>query len=142
MNPNLEKIAKHLRNAEEFVRSRFYSDALVEVDCIFQLDPKNYQGRTLQERIRSLQKKEEEGGKNPVVVTLSKEGIYKHLRIAEEHYLAGRYDEALMETERVLQSDPDNYQARSMLDRVHAGLKKTENESQQRAQTQAFSLDK
>lgn len=142
MNPTLEKIAKHLRNAEDFIRSRRYSEAMIEVEYIFQLDPRNYQGRTLQERIRSLQKKEEEAAKNPIVATLSKEGIYRHLRIAEEHFLAGRYDEALIETERVLQSDPDNYQARSMLDRVHMGQKKTESASQQRVQTQALSLDK
>ena len=142
MNPTLEKIAKHLRNAEDFVRSRRYSEALLEVDYIFQLDPRNYQGRTLQERIKALQKKEEEGSKTPVATTLSKEGIYRHLRQAEEHFLAGHYDEALMETERVLQSDPDNYQARSLLDRVRAAQKKIENATQQRVDSQALSLDR
>ncbi|HTR80387.1 MAG TPA: response regulator [Bacteroidota bacterium] len=142
MNPTLEKIAKHLRNAEDFIRSRRYSEAMIEVEYIFQIDPKNYQGRTLQERIRSLQKKEEDAAKNPVVTTLSREGIYRHLRLAEEHYLGGRYDEALIETERVLQSDADNYQARSMMDRIHAGQKKMESVLQQRNQTQALSLDR
>ena len=142
MNPTIEKIAKHLRNAEDFVRSKRYSEAMIEVEYIFQLDPRNYQGRTLQERIKSLQKKEEEAAKNPVVTQLTKEGVFRHLRVAEEHFLAGHYDEALIETERVLQSEPDNYQARSLLDRVHAGQKKLESASQARAQSQAMSLDR
>ena len=142
MNPALEKIAKHLRNAEDFVRSRRYTEALFEVDYIFQIDPKNYQGRTLQERIRSLQKKEEEAARNPVVAPLTKEGIYRHLRIADEHFLAGRYDEALIETERVLQTDPDNYQGRSMLDRIHAMQKRAESVTQARTYTQNLTLEK
>ncbi len=142
MNPALEKIAKHLRNAEDFVRSRRYSEALIEVDYIFQIDPKNYQGRTLQERIRSLQKKEEESARNPVVAPLTKEGIYRHLRIADEHFLAGRFDEALIETERVLQTDPDNYQGRSMLDRIHTMQKRADSVTQARTYTQNLTLDK
>jgi len=141
MNPALEKIAKHLRNAEDFVRSRRYSEALIEVDYIFQIDPKNYQGRTLQERIRSLQKKEEEATRNPVVAPLTKEGIYRHLRIADEHFLAGRYDEALIETERVLQTDPDNYQGRSMLDRIRTMQKRADSVTQARTNTQALTLE-
>ncbi len=141
MNPALEKIAKHLRNAEDFVRSRRYSEALIEVDYIFQIDPKNYQGRTLQERIRSLQKKEEEAPRNPVAAPLTKEGIYRHLRIADEHFLAGRYDEALIETERILQNDPDNYQGRSMLDRIRTMQKRAETVTQARANTQALTLE-
>ncbi len=142
MNPALEKIAKHLRNAEDFTRSRRYSEALIEVDYIFQIDPKNYQGRTLQERIRSLQKKEEEASRNPVVAPLTKEGIYRHLRIADEHFLAGRYDEALIETERVLQTDPDNYQGRSMLDRIRTMQKRADSVTQARTYTQNLTLDK
>ncbi len=142
MNPALEKIAKHLRNAEDFTRSRRYSEALLEVDYIFQIDPKNYQGRTLQERIRSLQKKEEEAARNPVVAPLTKEGVYRHLRIADEHFLAGRYDEALIETERVLQNDPDNYQGRSMLDRIHTMQKRAETVTQARTYTQNLTLEK
>ncbi len=141
MNPALEKIAKHLRTAEDFTRSRRYSEALIEVDYIFQIDPKNYQGRTLQERIRSLQKKEEEAARNPVVAPLTKEGIYRHLRIADEHFLYGRYDEALIEVERVLQTDPDNYQGRSMLDRIRAMQKRAETVSQARVNTQALTLE-
>ena len=142
MNPALEKIAKHLRNAEDFARSRRYSEALIEVDYIFQIDPKNYQGRTLQERIRSLQKKEEEPTRNPVAAPLTKEGIYRHLRIADEHFLAGRYDEALIETERVLQTDPDNYQGRSMLDRIRTMQKRADSVTQARTHTQNLTLDK
>ena len=142
MNPALEKIAKHLRNAEDFARSRRYSEALIEVDYIFQIDPKNYQGRTLQERIHSLQKKEEEGNRNPVAAPLTKEGIYRHLRIADEHFLAGRYDEALIETERVLQTDPDNYQGRSMLDRIRTMQKRADSVTQARTYTQNLTLDK
>jgi CheY-like chemotaxis protein len=142
MNPALEKIAKHLRNAEDFIRSGRYTEALFEVDYIFQIDPKNYQGRTLQERIRSLQKKEEEAVRNPVVAPLTKEGIYRHLRIADEHFLSGRYDEALIETERVLQNDPDNYQGRSMLDRIHAMQKRADTVTQARTYTQNLTLEK
>jgi CheY-like chemotaxis protein len=142
MNPALEKIAKHLRNAEDFVRAQRYNDALLEVDYIFQIDPKNYQGRTIQERIRSLQKKEEEAARNPVVAPLTKEGIYRHLRIADEHFLAGRYEDALIETERVLQSDPDNYQGRSMLDRIRTMQKRADSVTQARTYTQNLTLDK
>jgi CheY-like chemotaxis protein len=142
MNPALEKIAKHLRNAEDFVRAQRYTDALLEVDYIFQIDPKNYQGRTIQERIRSLQKKEEESARNPVVAPLTKEGIYRHLRIADEHFLAGRYEDALIETERVLQSDPDNYQGRSMLDRIRTMQKRADSVTQARTYTQNLTLDK
>lgn len=142
MNPTLEEIGKHLRDAEDFIRMKRYAEAMIEVEYIFQLDPRNYQGRTLQERIRSLQKKEGEEVKTPVVAPLSKEGIYKHLRTAEEHFLAKRFDEALLVTERVLESDPDNYQARSLLDRIRAGQKKAEAATQERFQSQALSLDK
>jgi len=142
MNPALEKIAKHLRNAEDFARSKRYSEALLEVDYIFQIDPRNYQGRTLQERIRSLQKKEEEAPRNIVAAPLTKEGVFRHLRIADEHFLAGRYDEALIETERVLQSDPDNYQGRSMLDRIRTMQKRADSVTQARTYTQNLTLDK
>ncbi len=141
MNPTLEEIGKHLRDAEDFIRLKRYAEAMLEVEYIFQLDSRNYQGRTLQERIRSLQKKEGEEVKNPVVAPLSKEGIYKHLRVAEEHFFANRFDEAALATERVLESDPDNYQARSLLDRIHAGQKKSEAATQQRFQSQALSLE-
>ncbi|MGA7159857.1 MAG: response regulator [Bacteroidota bacterium] len=141
MNPTLERIGKHLRNAEDFARSKRYSEALIEVDYIFQIDPKNYQGRTLQERIHALQKKEEEAPRNPVAAPLTKEGIYRHLRIADEHFIAGRYDEALIETERVLQTDPDNYQGRSLLDRIRTMQKRAESVTQARANTQALTLE-
>lgn len=90
MNPNLEKIAKHLRNAEDFMRSQRYSEALIEIDYVFQIDSRNYQGRTLQERIHLLQKKQEESSHQPVVEHLTKEGIYEHVRIADYHLRGGR----------------------------------------------------
>ena len=142
MNPTLEEIGKHLRDAEDFIRLKRYAEAMIEVEYIFKLDSRNYQGRTLQERIRSLQKKEGEEVKTPVIAPLSKEGIYKHLRTAEEHFLANRFDEAFLVAERVLESDPDNYQARSLLDRIRAGQKKAETATQERFQSQALSLDK
>jgi len=126
MNPNLEKIAKHLRNAEEFLRSRRYSEALIEIDCVFQIDSRNYQGRTLQDRVHLLQKKEAEAPLHQANEPLTKEGIYEHIRIADYHLRAGRYEDALIETDRILKQDPSNYQARSLSERVRTFQKKAE----------------
>jgi tetratricopeptide (TPR) repeat protein len=141
MNPNLEKIAKHLRNAEEFLRSRRYSEALIEIDYVFQIDSRNYQGRTLQDRIRLLQKKEEEAPLHQAIEPLTKEGIYEHVRIADYHLRAGRYDDALIETDRILKQDPSNYQARSLSERIRTFQKKAEEATQQRTQAHMQDLD-
>ena len=141
MNPNLEKIAKHLRNAEEFIRSRRYSEALIEVDYVFQIDSRNYQGRTLQDRIHLLQKKEEEAPLQQATGPLTKEGIFEHIRIADYHLRAGRYDQALFETDRILKHDPGNYQARSLSERIRTFQKKAEEATQQREQAHAKNLD-
>jgi CheY-like chemotaxis protein len=142
MNPNLEKIAKHLRNAEEFLRSRRYSEALIEIDYVFQIDSRNYQGRTLQDRIRLLQKKEEEAPLHQAIEPLTKEGIYEHVRIADYHLRAGRYDDALIETDLILKQDPSNYQARSLSERIRTFQKKAEEATQQRTQAHVQDLDK
>ncbi len=141
MNPNLERIAKHLRNAEEFLRSRRYSEALIEIDYVFQIDSRNYQGRTLQDRIRLLQKKEEEAPLHQAIEPLTKEGIYEHIRIADYHLRAGRYDDALIETDRILKQDPSNYQARSLAERIRTFQKKAEEATQQRNQAHVENLD-
>ena len=141
MNPNLEKIAKHLRNAEEFLRSRRYSEALIEIDYVFHIDSRNYQGRTLQDRIHLLQKKEEEAPLHQADEPLTKEGIFEHMRIADYHFRAGRYDDALIETDRILKQDPGNYQARSLAERVRAFQKKADEASQQRTQAHVQDLD-
>jgi len=142
MNANLERIAKHLRNAEEFLRSRRYPEALIEIDYVFQIDPRNYQGRTLQDRIHLLQKKEEGAPLHQEVETLTKEGIYEHIRIADYHLKAGRYEEALVEADRILKQDPSNYQARSLAERIHTFKKKAEEATQQRDQAHVQNLDK
>jgi CheY-like chemotaxis protein len=141
MNPNLEKIAKHLRNAEEFLRSRCYSEALIEIDYVFQIDSRNYQGRTLQDRIHLLQKKEVEAPSHQASEPLTKEGIYEHIRIADYHLRAGRYDEALIETDRILKQDPSNYQARSLSERIRTFQKKAEEATQQRTQAHVQDQD-
>jgi CheY-like chemotaxis protein len=141
MNPNLEKIAKHLRNAEEFLRSRRYSEALLEIDYVFQIDSKSYQGRTLQDRIHLLQKKDEGVPLNQAIEPLTKEGIFEHIRIADYHLRAGRYADAFIETDRILKQDPGNYQARSLSERIHAFQKKADEATQQRTQTHEQDLD-
>jgi CheY-like chemotaxis protein len=141
MNPNLEKIAKHLRNAEEFLHSRRYSEALIEIDSVFQIDSRNYQGRTLQDRIRLLQKKDVEAPIHQAIEPLTKEGIYEHVRIADYHLRAGRYEDALIETDRILKQDPGNYQARSLSERIRTFQKKAEEAIQQRTQAHVQNLD-
>lgn len=141
MNPNLEKIAKHLRNAEEFLRSRRYSEALIEIDYVFQIDSRNYQGRTLQDRIRLLQKKEAETPLHQAIEPLTKEGIYEHIRVADYHLRAGRYEEALIETDRILKQDPSNYQARSLSERIRTFQKKADEATQQRTQAHAQDMN-
>lgn len=141
MNPNLERIAKHLRTAEEFLRSRHYSEALIEIDYVFQIDSKNYQARTLQDRIHLLQKKEEEAPLHRAIEPLTKEGIYEHIRIADYHLRGGRYEDALIETDRILKQDPSNYQARSLSERIRTFQKKAEEATQQRTQAHTQDMD-
>ncbi len=141
MNPNLEKIAKHLRNAEEFLHSRRYSEALLEIDYVFQIDSRNYQGRTLQDRIHLLQKKGEETPLHQAFEPLTKEGIFEHIRIADYHLRAGHYEDALIETDRILKQDPSNYQARSLSERIRTFQKKAEEATQQRTQAHVEDLD-
>ena len=139
MFPKIEKIAEHLHNADDYIRSRRYSEALIEADYILQLDPGNYQGRTLQERVRALQRNERETPKMPTILT--KEGIYKHLRLADAYLLDGNLERALYETDLILGTDPSNYHARSVLDRIHAAQRKGQALSQQREQVQTVEMD-
>ncbi len=139
MFPKIEKIAEHLHNADDFIRSRRYSDALHEAEQILKLDPGNYQGRTLLERVQSLQRNERETPKIPTILT--KEGIYKHLRLADAYLLDGNLDRALHEVELILGTDPNNYHARSVLDRIHAAQKKGLASSQQREQATSAAMD-
>lgn len=141
MNPNLQQIAKHLRTAEEFALARRFSEALIELEYVFQIDPRNYNGRTLQDRIRTLQKKQEEAPRQQGPEFLTKEEIYELIRIAEYHLQGGRFDKALMETERILESDSLNYQARSLAERIRAYKKKAEQAQQERAEVRAQKLD-
>lgn len=67
-----------------------------------------------------------------------KERIAKRLRTADELIRTGRNDEAMLEVEAVLRSDPKNYYARSFQERIRYFQRK----AQQQVDTQADEMER
>jgi CheY-like chemotaxis protein len=118
LNPQQVEIARHLRLADQYFRDGRYGDALIETDTVLQIDPRNYAARGLRERVLAFQKRAEQPLDIKPAPTVSREALAKHLRNADQYIRTGRYQEAMIELEYVLGSDPKNYLARTMQERI------------------------
>ena len=122
-NPLKERIAKHLRNADGFVREKRYHDALIEIDYALAVDPKNYYARSFKDRVKQLAdqldrqafqetKVEEEKDDQKLVL------ISRLLQTADQFIETSDYAKALEQVAKVYKIDSQNYYAQAYSDRI------------------------
>jgi CheY-like chemotaxis protein len=118
-----EQIAKLLRSADEFTRENRFDDAILELERVLRLDPKNNYARSFLERVRYLQKRADQRGRSQAhEAELSLEErmtkISRHLTAAEEYVKQRSYRQALAEIAEVYRIDQNNYYARAFSERI------------------------
>jgi CheY-like chemotaxis protein len=118
-----EQVAKLLRSADEFSREGRYDDAILELERVLRLDPKNSYARSFLERVRFMQKRAEQKGQmaaHDIELSLEERMnvISRHLAAAEEYVKLRNYRQALAEIADVYRIDPTNYYARAFSERI------------------------
>ena len=81
-------------------------------------------------------------GKKEPQLSQVKEVVARHLRAADAFAKEGRYDNALLEIQRALNLDQNNYYARSFQDRIKAELEKHQQKLVKKEQQDAFQDEK
>ena len=118
-DPLKERIAKHLRTADEFIRNGQYGEAMLEVEAVLRIDPKNYYARSFQERIRYFQKKQSQQMESQTEKMDRKvEIVSQLLKTADKYIELKEYKRALDQVAKVFAIDPHNYFAQSYSDRI------------------------
>jgi len=128
-----EQVAKLLRSADEFTRENRFDDAILELERVLRMDPKNNYARSFLERVRYLQKRADQRGRSHVHdVEMSLEDrmtkISRHLTAAEEHVKQRAYRQALSEVAEVYKIDPNNYYARAFSERIELLMEQEKNQ--------------
>ncbi len=136
-----EFISKHLRHADQLLRSNNFEGALQEVTKALSIDPKHSLARSFQQRILLMQKQSGGGDhlkhKGPSQEEINQ--LISHLFGAAEQLMAQRkYQEALKKIAEVYVVDPVNHFAKAYSDRLEqlimqeeqSGGKKTEEGSE------------
>ncbi len=125
INPQVLKewIGKHLRTADEFTRVRRYEEAIIEIEHVLEIDPKNNYARSFLERVKMMHKRakqQETQQAGPVEMSLEERMavISHHLSIAEDFINKKDYKHALEEVARVYKIDPTNYYAQTYSERI------------------------
>jgi CheY-like chemotaxis protein/uncharacterized tellurite resistance protein B-like protein len=123
IDPLKERVSKHLRTADELVHKKKYDNALLEIECAFELDPKNMFIRSFLERTRYLIQKENEKrakvfGEIDMVIEHRMETISQLLASAEEFIKVKKYRRALGAVAKVYQIDPRNHYAQIFSERI------------------------
>jgi CheY-like chemotaxis protein len=126
--PIKEEIAKHLVEAEKMIRSKRYDEAEIELNYVLQMDPKNYYGRSLQERLKPLLKKAEEKflqQREAEAQSMDRrvEVISDLLKGADKFIAAREYKQALAQVAKVFSIDPKNYFAQAYSERIEMLMK-------------------
>jgi CheY-like chemotaxis protein/antitoxin component HigA of HigAB toxin-antitoxin module len=125
INPQVLKewISKHLRTADEFTRVRRYEEAIIEIEHVLEIDPKNNYARSFLERVKMMHKRakqQETQQSGPAEISLEERMavISQHLSIAEDFINKKDYKHALEEVARVYKIDPTNYYAQTYSERI------------------------
>ena len=126
-DPLKERIAKHLRSADELIRTGQYQEAMLEVDRVLEMDPKNYYARSFQERIRYFQKKAQQQIEAQTVDMDRKvETVSQLLKAADKYIELKEFKRALNQVAKVFAIDPQNYYAQSYSDRIELLMQEQE----------------
>ena len=123
-----EEVAKHLVEAERMIRTKRYDEAEIELNYVLQMDPKNYYGRSLQERLKPLLKKAEEKflqQREAEAQSMDRrvEVISELLKGADRFIAAKQYKQALAQVAKVFSIDPRNYFAQAYSERIEMLMK-------------------
>ena len=128
-DPMKERIAQHLRNADQLVKDGKYENAMLEVEKAAKLDPKNLFVRAFVERLRFLldksQKEEQQQKAGPRDLNEDKklQQISMLLKSADQFIQAKNYKLALQHVAKVYEIDPRNYYAQAYTERIEQLLK-------------------
>ena len=123
-NPMKELTGEYLRSADKLVRLKRYSEALVEIENAYKIDPKNMYTRSFLERTRYLLEKEEAmrskafGGELELTTDHRIQTISQLFASAEELIREKKYRQALDVVGKVYRIDPKNYYANAFTDRI------------------------
>jgi CheY-like chemotaxis protein len=128
-DPIKERIAQHLRSADQLVKEGKYDNAMLEVEKAVKLDPKNLFVRAFLERLRFLldkaQKEEQPQSASSKELNEDKrlQQISMLLKSADQFIQAKNYKLALQQVGKVYQIDPRNYYAQAYSERIEQLLK-------------------
>lgn len=126
-DPLKDRIAKHLRTADELIRTGQYAEAMLEVEAVLRIDPKNYYARSFQERIRYFQKKAQQQMDSQVEDMERKvEIVSQLLKTADKYIELKEFKRALDQVAKVFAIDPQNYFAQAYSDRIEMMMQEQE----------------
>jgi CheY-like chemotaxis protein len=123
VDPLKERVARHLRAADELVRRKQFDDAILEIERANKLDPKNLYARSFLERTRFIAQQEHEQqekvfGESDMLIERRMETISQLLASAEEFIKTKKYQRALSAVAKVYKIDPKNYYAQAFSERI------------------------
>ncbi len=131
-----EFISKHLRHADQLLRSNNFEGALLEVTKALSIDPKHSLARSFQQRILLMQKQTHPGdhlkhkGPSPEEIKLM---ISQLFATAEQLMAQKKYQEALKKIAEVYVVDPVNHFAKAYSDRLEQLIMQQEQEKPKHA---------
>ncbi|MBM4162145.1 MAG: response regulator [Ignavibacteria bacterium] len=117
-----ERIAEHLRAADQFVKEGRYDDALQQIEQALRLEPRNLYARSFLERVRSLAERAQKDPRQRLAAAAQEEAKLRQigllLKAAEQLVQAKKYTLAQQQVQKVYEIDPHNYYAQSFADRI------------------------
>lgn len=118
-----ERMSKHLRTADEYSRAGRYNEAIEEIQRALEIDPKNNYARSFLERVRMLQKRNQQKEAEQLIsdgISYDEKSalISQHLSVAELYINKRDFKRALEEIAAVYKIDPKNYYAQTYSERI------------------------
>jgi len=119
---NKERIAEHLRAADQFVKEGKYDDAVLQIEHALKLEPRNLYARSFFERVRTLAERAQKDPRQRAAAAAQEEARLRQigllLKAAEQLIQAKKYTLAQQQVQKVYEIDPHNYYAQSFADRL------------------------
>ena len=106
-----DRVSGWLKRAQEYYEKRRYDEARAELKRVLQEVPDHKEGNTLMARLREMEDKTEK-----------KKDSSSAIKTALQMYREGKHQAAIMEFQKVLESDPDNKQAQAYIKSIQEEL--------------------
>ncbi len=123
---NRDKKQKLLKEADILIKEGSYIDALVSLKSIQEMDPANNE---IQEKIsKTTEYLKALGEKNIATESANREKIKKYFEKGLDLYTSGKYEKAVEEWNKVIQSSPLQYQVYTYIKKAEEKIRKKEDQ--------------